>query len=210
MKILLVSLFSVVAFSVRALAGPMPLSDGKTFEGWTGDLEKTWHVRDGAFVGGSLDAKVPRNEFLCTKKEYGNFELRLKVRLIGTEGFINGGVQFRSKHIPNPPNELSGYQADAGKGWWGALYDESRRNKKLAAPEAEGIAKFLKPDDWNDYVVRCEGPHIQIWINGFKTVDYTEIDKEIPQTGIIGLQVHGGGKTEACYKDIVIEELPAK
>jgi hypothetical protein len=66
----------------------------------------------------------------------------------------------------------------------------------------------VKKDEWNDYRIRCEGRHIQIWINDVQTVDYTEPDESIEQKGLIGLQIHGGGKAEASYKDIVIEELP--
>lgn len=210
MKTTLATLFAGFVLSLSAHAGSAVLSDGKTFEGWEGDTVKTWRVRDGAFVGGSLDEKVPRNEFLCTKREFTNFELRLKAKLVGVEGFLNGGVQFRSKHIASPPNELSGYQADMGDGYWGSLYDESRRNKTLAKPDADELAKVLKKDDWNDYVIRCEGPRIRISLNGVMLVDYTEADPAIPQTGIIAVQIHGGGKAEASYRDIVIEELPAK
>ena len=31
-----------------------PLFDGKSFEGWEGDTEKTFRIQDGAVVGGSL------------------------------------------------------------------------------------------------------------------------------------------------------------
>ena len=44
--------------------------------------------------------------------------------------------------------------------------------------------------------------------NGLATVDYTEPDEKIGQTGIIGLQIHGGLPAEAWYKDIRIKELP--
>jgi hypothetical protein len=191
-----------------AVAAPVALSDGKTFDGWEGDIAKTWRIEDGAFVGGSLAEKVPHNEFLATKKSYGNFELRLKFKLIGTEGFVNGGVQFRSKRIPDH-FEMIGYQADIGAGYFGALYDESRRNKILAAPDKELIAKTIKLNAWNDYRIRCEGRHIQLWVNGVQTVDYTEADETIELTGQIAVQIHGGAKAEASYKDIVIEELPA-
>jgi hypothetical protein len=120
------------------------LFDGKTFDGWDGDTTKTWRIVDGAFVGGSLAATVPRNEFLATKKSFTNFELRLKCKLVGTEGFVNGGIQIRSKRITNPPNEMSGYQADLGAGYWGCLYDESRRNKMLVTADKAVIEKALK------------------------------------------------------------------
>jgi hypothetical protein len=188
-------------------AAPKPLFDGKSLAGWEGD-EKTWRVEDGAIVGGSLEANVPRNEFLCTTKTYDHFELTVKFKLLGDPAKANGGVQFRTKRIPKH-HEVSGYQADIGQGYWGALYDESRRNKVLAAPKAEDVAKLIKVDDWNEYRIRAEGPHIQLWLNGTRTVDYTEADEKVEQTGVIGLQVHGGGKTKVMYKDIRIEELPA-
>ena len=195
-----------LAFTALAHAAPEPLADGKTFDGWEGDTAKTWRIVEGAFVGGSLAEKVPHNEFLCTKKEFGNFELRLKFKLTGADGMVNAGVQFRSQRIPDH-FEVSGYQADLGDKYWGALYDESRRKKVLVMPDQDAVLKVLKKDDWNEYVVRCEGPHIQLWINGLKTVDYTETEDGIAQKGIIGVQIHGGGKAEAAYKDLVIEEL---
>jgi hypothetical protein len=206
MKSFLLPLFSILAL-VSAQAAPVPLFDGKTFEGWDGDTAKTWRIEDGALVGGSMAEKVPHNEFLATKKSYANFELTLKFKLTGTEGMINGGVQFRSERIPDH-YEMIGYQADMGEGYYGSLYDESRRKKTLAAPTAEVLAKALKLNEWNDYRIRCEGKHIQLWINGVQTVDYTEPDDAIVQNGRIAVQIHGGGKAEARYKDLMIEVLP--
>src|SRR4051812_44640518 len=185
------------------------LFDGKTFAGWEGDTKNTWRIEDGAIVGGSLDKTVPRNEFLCTTKTYGDFELKVKFKLLGDRAKANAGVQVRTKRIPNH-HEVSGYQADIGQGYWGALYDESRRNKVLAQPDKKLLDKIVKHDDWNDYVIRCEGPRIRLWLNGTLTVDYVEKDDKIERTGVIGLQVHGGGKTKALYKDITIEVLDKK
>lgn len=206
LTVLLLAIASGSAATVYDKA-PVSIFDGKTFKGWEGDTNKTWRIQDGAIKGGNLNEKVPRNEFICTTRSYTNFVLRLKFKLVGTEGFVNGGVQVRSKHIPNPAYELSGYQADMGDGWWGSLYDESRRNKVLVAADPALIAKILKRGDWNDYEIRCEGKRLRLSINGQQTVDYTEPDDSIPQHGIIGLQVHGGGKTEVFYKEITIKEL---
>lgn len=192
-----------------AFSAPVPLFDGKGLVGWEGDTKKTWRVEGGAIVGGSLEKNVPRNEFLCTKKSYGDFELKVKFRLLGDRAKANAGVQFRTKRIPMH-HEVSGYQADIGQGYWGALYDESRRNKVLAGPDKKVQEKAVKHGEWNEYRIRCEGPRIRLWLNGVQTVDYTEKDDKVERTGIIGLQVHGGGKTKVLYKDIVIEELGKK
>jgi len=183
--------------------GATPLFDGKTFQGWEGNL-KIFRIEDGAIVAGSLKDRIPHNDFLCTAKEYGDFELRLKFKVLGKGA--NAGVQIRSKRVPNH-HEVSGYQADLGDGWWGCLYDESRRNKVLAGPAAADRPRPINRDDWNEYLIRCEGPRIQLWINGQQTVDYTEPDAAIPRTGIIGLQIHGGAPSEAWYRDITIREL---
>jgi hypothetical protein len=198
---------AVAVAAAQAPPGRVSLFDGQTFTGWEGDTTKTWRIEDGALVGGSLTETVPRNDFLCTTRSYSNFVLRLKFKLVGTEGFVNAGVQIRSQRHTKPAHEMIGYQADLGDKYWGSLYDESRRNKTLAGPEPALIAKILKPGDWNDYEIRAEGRRIRLAINGQQTVDYTEPDGNIPQTGLIGLQVHGGGKAEAWYKDITIEEL---
>jgi hypothetical protein len=190
------------------MAQPIPLFDGKTFAGWDGDTNRTWRIVDGAFVGGSLEHQIPRNEFLATRDSYTNFVLKLKFKLVGTDGFVNAGVQVRSVRTDDPPNEMRGYQADIGDGWWGALYDESRRNTVLIKPDPAAVEQALKPGDWNDYTIRCEGRRIRTWINGIPMIDYTEPDTTIPQHGRIGLQIHGGAKAEVSYKEITLEQLP--
>jgi hypothetical protein len=203
-RILLLALFSLgihAADSGKAAR----LFDGKSFNGWTGDTNKSFKIVDGAIVGGTMKERIPRNEFLCTTQEYTNFVLTLKFKLLG-EG-ANGGVQIRTKKH-RMDNEVSGYQADMGDPeWWGCLYDESRRNKVLAKSDMEKVNKVLKRNDWNDYKIRCEGKRIQIWLNGVQTVDYTETDPTIEDHGIIAVQIHAGNPSEAWYKEIRIEQL---
>ncbi len=188
-------------------AEPVRLFDGKSFAGWDGDTNRTWQVRSGALVGGSLKDTVPRNEFLASTQSYTNFVLRLKFKLVGTEGFVNAGVQIRSQRVPND-SEMIGYQADIGAGWFGAIYDESRRNQVLAKPAEADVKKAVKVGDWNDYEIRAEGRRVVLKINGIQMVDYTEADAAIPQFGRLGLQVHGGGKSEISYRDLTLEVLP--
>jgi hypothetical protein len=183
------------------------LFDGKTFNGWEGDSLHTWRIKDGTIIGGSMVETVPQNNFLCTKKGYGDFILKLKIKLTGDEGFVNSGIQFRSKRLTNPDYEMTGYQADFGEKYWGSLYDESRRNKTLLAPDSTQVLEWVKVNDWNDYEVHAEGRRIRLYINGHQTVDYTEEDQSIPQSGLLGFQIHGGGKAEAAFKDIFIEEV---
>lgn len=191
------------------LAAAAPLFDGRTFAGWEGDTATVWRIEDGMIVAGSLDRRQEKNDFLCTTKRYGDFDLRLKIKLTGTEGFVNSGIQFRSERIPNS-HELIGYQADFGHGFDGALYDESRRNKILAKP-ADGVLKQIsRPGEWHDYRIGVEWPRVRLWVNGIQTVDYTEPEPGLPATGVIALQIHGNAVSEVRFKDIEIEELPAQ
>ncbi len=185
--------------------GFVPLFDGKTFRGWEGNLQ-AFRIEAGAVVGGSLTKPIPRNEYLCTKRSYADFELRLKFKVLGKAA--NAGIQIRSERVPNS-NEMIGYQADLGDNWWGCLYDE-RRHKLLTGPPEAERSKIIRRDDWNEYVIRCQGRRVQFWINGKQTVDYTEPDLTIPQVGVFGLQIHQGDPSEAWYKDIRIKELPER
>ena len=198
----------LVALAGGARGDELKLFDGRSLAGWEGDTATTWKVVDGAIVAGDVAATQPRNEFLATTGRYKDFDLRLKIRLAGTEGFVNSGIQFRSERIPND-HEVIGYQADFGAGFDGALYDESRRKKMLAKPAAEVVKTALRPGEWNDYRIRAEGPRIRLWLNGVQTVDYTEPEAGLPATGLIALQIHGNAVSEVRFKDIVIEELPA-
>jgi hypothetical protein len=185
----------------------MTLFDGETFHGWAGDTLNTWRIENGTIIGGSLEETIPHNSFLCTTKEYSDFNLKLKIKLTGDEGFINSGIQFRSKRLTDPAYEMTGYQADFGENYWASLYDESRRNVTLIAPDSVQVLEWIKINDWNDYEVHAEGRRIRLYINGHQTVDYTEEDQSIPQSGLIGFQIHGGGKAEAAFKEVYIEEL---
>jgi hypothetical protein len=197
-----------IAPSWQVRAGEaIPLFDGKTLDGWEGNTNY-WRVEDGAIVAGWIERKQPHNDFLATRKQFGNFELRLQYKVEGTNGFVNGGVQFWSQRVPND-FEVSGYQADLGANTDGNLYDESRRNRNLAEAKKETREEALRPGNWNDYRIRAEGAHIQIWLNGVQTVDYTERDESIPHRGIMALQIHGGAYTRVQYRNLLIEELPA-
>ena len=125
----------------------------------------------------------------------GDFKLSLKVKL--TPDKENSGVQFRSELLPD--GEMRGPQADVGAGWWGKLYEESGRGLL----HKEGGEKFVRKDDWNEYVVEAKGPVIRTWINGNLCVDLT--DEKVSKQGVFGLQIHSGGKMEVRFKDLKLE-----
>jgi putative membrane-bound dehydrogenase-like protein len=199
--------FLALFFALTVHAAPVSLFDGKTLAGWEGDAA-WWRVEEGEIRGGSFKTKVPKNLFLATEKSYQNFDLRIKLRLTGT-GFVNSGVQMRSVRVPNS-SEMSGYQVDYGKGWYGKLYDESRRNKVIAdSKDAASVLAAVKEGEWNEYRILAEGNRIRSWVNGVPALDYLETEPNIAADGKIGIQIHSGGMAEVQAKDITIEELPA-
>ena len=182
------------------------LFDGYTFNGWEGDTISTWRIINKVITGGSLTQIVPHNQFIATTESFADFELTLEFKLIGT-GFVNAGVQFHSERSKNPDYEMIGYQADLGAGYWASLYDESRRDLTIVQPDSALIKKILKPATWNRFKIKSVGRRIRIWLNDVQTVDYSEPDKEIIHTGKIALQVHGGGKALAAYRNIKVTRL---
>lgn len=179
-----------------------PLFDGRTLNDFDMDTPGIWSVENGVITGrhGGLNY----NDFLRTKKTYGNFVLRAKFRL--RDGVGNSGIQFRSKPVPDS-HEVSGFQADIGQQYWGCLYDESRRKRVLASALPDSLSGLNKTG-WNDYVVTAEGPAITIELNGKRTVEYVEREAGIASTGFIALQVHSGPAIQVEFKDLVIKELP--
>ena len=172
--------------------------NGKDLTGWWGDLS-LWHVEDGELVGKTATG-IKRNEFLKSTLAYGDFRLVCKMKL--TPDKANSGIQFHS--IPFHGHEMSGPQADAGKGYWGTLYGENFGNRQIG-PNKSGFG-VVNTDDWNTYEVLAVGTRVRTAINGKLCVD---VDiPNIPQSGLFGLQIHAGGPTEVRFKDFELELNP--
>lgn len=184
------------------------LFDGKTLAGWkTVDPThaKLWFVKDSVIKSGDGVNKIPDNTYLHTVKAYGDFEFRCLFRLSGnpSTGMINSGIQYRSVL---EGGKIVGYQADIGSGYWGDIYDEHRRGK-LVGGDLSTLKRLLKEDGWNSYIIRCQGNHHELYINGVKTSDYVEKDSKIPQKGVIAVQIHSGGVAQVEFRDLTITEL---
>ena len=189
------------------------LFDGKTFDGWEpNDDEAMAHFRieDGVIVGGSLSSDLSDNHFIRTVRDYQDFELRLKYKVTPTDDSYNGGIQLRS-HRSTLPGQ--GCEADILVRRIGGLYDEKRRSDFLGMEL--GQPENYRPDEWNEFIIRCEGPRVRLWLNGVQTTDHIEPYTDRPlegfgtvgQTGRIALQIHKGTPCEIRYKDILLEEL---
>jgi poly(3-hydroxybutyrate) depolymerase/prenyltransferase beta subunit len=186
--------------AVVETAGFTSLINGTELTGWEGNTQ-LWSVRDGTLIGRSPG--LDHNEFLATTRPYRDFALHLNFRMLDGKG--NSGVQFRSVRVPE--TEMWGYQADIGEGYWGALYDESRRNKILAAARPEAL-RALRKTDWNHYHIMASGDHVILRLNGQTAVDYREPDSSISRDGLLAVQIHAGGPMEIRFQDVMVQPLP--
>src|SRR4051812_34343485 len=87
--------------------------DLSTFEA----LPEYWSVKDGAIVGSTPEG-LKFNTFLCSKREYGDFELKFQVKMTKSG---NSGVQIRSKIANKEKFAVAGPQCDMGGPYWGSL-----------------------------------------------------------------------------------------
>jgi hypothetical protein len=172
----------------------------KDLTGWKG-LTQHWSVQDGMIHGTTQPKGINFNTFLCSDKEYADFELTLQVKLSAAG---NSGVQIRSKLEDKNKFVVGGPQADMGAVYWGSLYGE-RFGGMMKASDAALVKKVVKVNEFNDYYILCQGKHVVIKINGTTMLD-GEFAK-MPDKGIIAFQIHGGAAMDVYFKNIVFKEL---
>jgi hypothetical protein len=198
------------------------LFNGKDLTGWKivgGNGQ--YKVEDGCIVG--FGENIKGNTFLRTEKTYTDFELTFEFKFDHLKG--NSGVMFRANQKPSEDGNgrVFGYQCEGDntkRSWTAGLYDEARRGwlyptKGKSIEAVELAQKFttqgndiFKWEGWNTITIRCEGNHIQTWLNGEKRVDFTDTHKEHDtREGFFGLQVHGGKSFQARWKNIVLKQL---
>ncbi len=158
-----------------------------------------WQVKDGLIVGGGPSSHI------FTDAVADNFRYRV-VAKINDKG--NSGQYFRTKFGPGFP---AGYEAqiNATHGDWrrtGSLYPDGRT--KLTAHEKEICIKVApnKPNEFFTQEVIANGPHIQIFVNGKKTVDFTDPNNTFTK-GHFALQGHDPGSV-MTFK--TVEYMPIK
>jgi Domain of Unknown Function (DUF1080) len=179
--------------------------NGKDLTGWEG-LTEYWSVKDGAIVGATPNS-LKFNTFLCSKNKYKDFELTFQVKLTGKGWPGNSGVQIRSEVFDKEHLAVKGPQCDMGEIYWGSLYGEHFGGMMKQAP-VDVVKKVLKPDDFNDYYIKCVGKHVTIKLNGETTVD--DDFAKLPDDGIIAWQLHAGKPMEVIFKHIEFKDLSEK
>jgi len=186
--------------------GWVELFNGKDLTGWVQrNGTATYRVEDAMIIGKTTEGSP--NSFLCTEKEFTDFELTFEVN--GDPG-LNSGVQIRSRSTPDYNNgRVHGPQVEIenSPGESGYLYSEGTARGWIT--EEQPIKDAYRNGQWNRYVIRVQGDRIQSWVNGRAIADIR--DPESVHSGFIGLQVHGipreSGPFQVRWRDIRIRQL---
>ncbi|MCH7228961.1 family 16 glycoside hydrolase [Haloferula sp. A504] len=215
----------LLCFLLPVAAGGKDLFNGKDLTGWDGD-PRLWRVENGVIIGETdkADRKVDKNTFLIWKGgEPGDFTLCYKARVTGN----NSGVQYRSRRIGDKGWRIGGYQMDLHpkQEYLGMLYEEQGRGiqclrgQKVELPAAGGKPKVtakLEIDqvdlaEWNTYRLVARGNVVRHYVNGTLAAEITDLNPDKRSLkGLLALQLHAGPPMKAEFKDIVLEDAPAK
>jgi hypothetical protein len=196
--------------SAASAADFVPLYNGKDFTGW--------HVESGVIDG--WQAKPDMITFagknggcLMTDREYGDFEFRMDYR-IPPGGNTGIGIRVPPGGWPS----IDGFEIQI-------LDDDDPRYAKVKPESRHGSiythvapkARPFKPaGQWNHIVVRCQGPHVVIHVNGVEIQNVSLDDYKDslgkgkiplglrPRKGRIGIPSHGD---PVDFRNIEIKEL---
>ena len=172
-----------------------PLFNGSDLSGWVQKNGTAQFEVVGDTIKGTTSVGSP-NSFLCTTRDYANFELLFEVKV---DDQLNSGVQIRSLSKADFDNgRVHGPQVEieSDPGAAGYIYSEGT-DRGWISP-AQPTKNIFKNSDWNHYRVLAQGKRIQTWINGTAVEDVETADVE-SQTGFIGLQVHGIAENVGPY-----------
>ena len=224
---------AAAAASAECEQGFTPIFNSKDLTGWEGK-PGYWSVEDGCLTGTtSADNPLTKSTYIFWRGgKLANFELRATYRFVGSFG--NSGINFRTQELPEM--DVKGYQGDMvlGPTYTGVLFDVKRPSsardwkrqiltkqgqkvviaedgsKEVTTLAADSeLQKLVMSNDWNEYVIIARGQEIILKING--VVFSHVIDRErrdIPDEGLIALQLHRGPPMKVQYKSICIKQLP--
>ena len=199
---------SLAAGLAHAENGFTPLYNGQDLTGW--------HTQEGKLTswkanGDMISCVMPGGGFLTADKEYGDFELHVEYRI--PEGG-NSGIGIR--YPPGKHPSTDGMEIQILDDAKYPTLNPNQRNGSIYTHVAPKAAPAKPPGEWNRCVIRCQGPHVQIWLNDIQIQDANLDDysnspgkgkivlSQRPRKGCIGLQSHGD---QVDFRNIEIKEL---
>jgi hypothetical protein len=158
-----------------------------------------WRVEGGTIIGGG-----PASHLFSERGDYENFHFRVEAK-INDHG--NSGQYFRTKFQGGFP---AGYEAQINATHGDPIKTGSLYPAGSLAKHKKDIAVVMntaghKPDEWFTQEVIAEGNHIQILVNGQKTLDWKDPDKTFMK-GHFALQGHDPGSI-MTFRKVEVKEL---
>jgi Domain of Unknown Function (DUF1080) len=176
LRLAFLGLLLFISPAIAAAEQSVELFNGKNLAGWTKrGGNGTYSAENGEIVGRS--APNTTNTFLCTNKEFGDFELELDFKIDPKDNVFNSGVQIRSHSRAEKDQErVYGYQVEIDtkkdRPWTGGIYFEGGSKDKngrwiregqwlndLKANEAAQKQRHL--GEWNHLKIVARGHRIQ-------------------------------------------------
>lgn len=201
---LLLTMFATPSFAADETEGWIEMFDGKTFNGWKiNEAPESWSIKDGAIVA---NGKRSHLFYVAEEKPFKNFEFTAEVL---TRENSNAGIYFHSK-FQDEGWPKYGFEAQVNNTYTrdpiktGSLYQVVKVSEAPA-----------KDDEWFPYVIKVEGKHIVVTVNGKTVVDYTEKEGQeagqdftrVIDEGTFALQAHDPGST-VMFRKLRVRRLP--
>jgi hypothetical protein len=203
-------------------SGWVPIFDGKDLHGWhVSEVNHHGHSRGWTVEDGVLLATQDRpgnGGILLTDRKYGDFEVSLE---IDPDWGCDGGLFLRSNEKGQAYQVMIDYLEG---GVVGGIYGEGLPDLDPATANARvdrDFMRYWKKDGWNALRARIEGdtPHIQVWLNEVKLVDWTDSANHAADgatDGMIALQMHFSNAQTPRWKpggfhrfrNVRVRELP--
>ena len=188
--------------------GWVELINKKDFTGWrSSETKSTWTITpEGYFQAvGKRSHLFYEGEHL--KDGFKNFELEVQVK---TFKLANSGIYFHTEYQetgwPNKGMEIQVNNTHIGEG------DYIELKKMASLYGVRNLYKsFGRDGEWMTVKARVESNHVQIWVNGLKTVDYLQPEKTFSVKrlgkGTFCLQGHDS-LSKMQYRSFKIRRLP--
>lgn len=163
------------------------------------NIQKHWRVQAGTLIN---DGK---GMFLSTKKNYGDFELRLDYKTVAK---ADSGIYLRGI----PQVQIWDYTKEGGK--WGIGADKGSgglwNNSKGTAGKDPSVLADKPFGEWNRFRIFMVGERVTIFLNGKLVVDHVRLENyfnrkgNLPKAGPIQLQTHGGA---ISWRNVFLREI---
>ncbi len=159
-------------------AGWIQLFDGESLYGWKANSDVNWSVADGVITAD----KGTKPGLLLTAVPFADYELRCDFWM--AKGG-NSGLFLRTPFVPTDPGvdcyELNICDTHPQGFNTASFVKRQKPSKEVSGEEA-----------WKTFVVRAEGPHVVVTLDGEEVLDFTDKTDKPLTSGFIGLQMNSG------------------